>query len=834
MRTGSRDFRRLTGLLEQPLAVLGDRAPAKPVWHCAVRAAPGDPDLGDGAWMRIAAEIMHRTGLSRHGEEDKGVRWVAVHHGENHIHIVATLARQDGRRAMAGQRLLPDRRGPAGHREAEYGLQVVVRADRTAAKRPTRAEQEKAARADRPEPPRVTLQRQVAAAAAGARSEPEFWAALDKRGVLVRLRHSTHNPGEVTGYAVGLDGDTTAAGEQIWYGGGKLAPDLSLPKLRRRWPEPGERTHRQHSAADGAQPRLSGHGMTSRSSRAVLRREVNMCAAAARSEQEFFAGLDSAGLLVRLRHSPTQPAQVTGYSVSLPGMTHWDGQQVWYGGQTLDGQLGLGALRRRWQAGRPGTPPAPEAFAGADTRDIFGYATAVAAEAARQLRVSPTAAQSADIAWAAADVLTAAAQATGSPELQQAADGFSRAARASWGRIPPSSPGGAALRTAAYLLAACAPDRIPPYGSTRLTLISALAGLARAVAAVREAQNRLLQAAAAHSAAAVPGRRAASNGPAAPPRLATARLPAASGPTPDRGPDQRPRPGQAARLSPVGPGPGRPGPGRGRAGDTPGRGCGPGVPRKCHEHFPIAEEQGQKACRAAPPGRTDARGTIRRPSFRPAYAAASRAEYAGYGRHTAAAPDPAGLGRVTTRRWRPSARADRGHAPDLGAVDSRHLVRRVIAQDITASTGSGRPASRYTCDVASADGMASLLATVLAVSERPVTLLLEELAHIEIRFEVLSRTDRELTASEHRRLDADPIHCRASPRRASADQGRHRGGGNRTGHPAAAAACRCPRRPGRHAHPTRRDLGAARRAAAGLSRLMSRGLSGFRWQGRGG
>lgn len=59
--------------------------------------------------------------------------------------------------------------------------------------------------------------------------------------------------------------------------------------------------------------------------------------------------------------------------------------------------------------------------------------------------------------------------------------------------------------------------------------------------------------------------------------------------------------------------------------------------------------------------------------------------------------------------------------------------------------------------VTSADGLASLLATVLAVSERPVTLVLEELAHIEIRFEVLSRTDRELTASEHRRLDADPI-----------------------------------------------------------------------------
>jgi hypothetical protein len=140
-----RDFRRLTGLLEQPLALLGDRAPAKPVWHCAVRAAPGDPDLGDGTWMRIAAEIMHRTGLSQRGEEHRGVRWVAVHHGQNHIHIVATLARLDGRRARLDNDYY--RIGEALRDiEAEYGLQVVARADRTAAKRPTRAEQEKAAR----------------------------------------------------------------------------------------------------------------------------------------------------------------------------------------------------------------------------------------------------------------------------------------------------------------------------------------------------------------------------------------------------------------------------------------------------------------------------------------------------------------------------------------------------------------------------------------------------------------------------------------------------------------------------------------------------------------
>jgi hypothetical protein len=67
-------------------------------------------------------EIMHRTGLSRYGEEGQGVRPVAVHQGENHIHIAATLARQHGRRAR-----LDNDRYRIGEAlrdiEKEYGLQ---------------------------------------------------------------------------------------------------------------------------------------------------------------------------------------------------------------------------------------------------------------------------------------------------------------------------------------------------------------------------------------------------------------------------------------------------------------------------------------------------------------------------------------------------------------------------------------------------------------------------------------------------------------------------------------------------------------------------------------
>ncbi len=225
---GHRDFRHLTGLLQQPQEALGDRGLAKPVWHCSVRAAPGDRTLSDDEWAQVACDIMHRTGLAPYGQDDDAVRWIAVRHAADHIHLVAMLARQDGTRP----RLWNDyyQVGEACRAaEDRFGLRRTAPRDRTAARLPTRAESEKARRRGLPEPPRVTLRRAVSTAAAAASSEQEFFARLDATGISVRKRCSTCNPGEVTGYAVALRADTTQAGGPVWYSGGKLAPDLALP-----------------------------------------------------------------------------------------------------------------------------------------------------------------------------------------------------------------------------------------------------------------------------------------------------------------------------------------------------------------------------------------------------------------------------------------------------------------------------------------------------------------------------------------------------------------------------------------------------------------------------
>jgi hypothetical protein len=237
---GKRDFTKLAGLLLQPHAALGKRAYAQPVWHCSMRAAPDDRMLSGDEWAAIAHDVMDRTGLSPYRQEDEAVRWVAVRHGDDHIHIVAMLARQDGGKPSLSWERYKIRAAclAAEHR---YGLRSTAPADHTAARRPTRAENEKAARRGLDEAPRITLRRQVTTAAASANSEDEFFIRLDRAGVLVRKRFSVTNQGQVTGYSVALPGDTAKDGGPVWYGGGKLAADLSWPKLRQRW-TPGRAT----------------------------------------------------------------------------------------------------------------------------------------------------------------------------------------------------------------------------------------------------------------------------------------------------------------------------------------------------------------------------------------------------------------------------------------------------------------------------------------------------------------------------------------------------------------------------------------------------------------
>ena len=489
-RGGSRDFGRLAGLLAQPLAAVAGPGYARPVWHCSIRAAPQDRLLSDAQWAQVAVQVMDRTGLAPAGD-DLGVRWVAVRHAADHVHIVATLARQDGTRPRIWNDFYRVREA-CRDAETRFGLRRTAPADRTAARCPSRAEMEQSVRRGWDESPRVRLRREVCAAAAGAHSEQEFFALLGDAGIAVRKRYSTASSGEVTGYAVGLPAHTTKDGGIVWYGGGKLAADLTLPKLRRRWESSGQE----------AGP-LPGRGMSAAAARGVLRNLVTRTAEQTRDAAGFFARLREAGVLVRLRFSQTCPGEVTGYAVSLPGHCGRDGATVWYGGGRLAAGLTLPRLRRGWDAARN----APERsgtfrFTVPEQNAIFEHAARQASVAAEQIRDAAHSdpAGAADAAWAAADVLHVAAKALRSPDLRRAADSYDRAARAGYGRIPHATSSGRQLRAAARLIAMTGQLT----GDTTLiatALATNLAALAVAVAELRQAQQHAAQAAAARAAA---------------------------------------------------------------------------------------------------------------------------------------------------------------------------------------------------------------------------------------------------------------------------------------------------------------------------------------------
>jgi hypothetical protein len=494
--SGSHDLRRLAGLLAQSLAALAGPGYAKPVWHCSVRAAPGDRIMSDAEWADIATEILHHTGLAPRGDE-AGVRWVAVRHASDHIHIVATLARQDGTRPRVWNDFYRVRESCQAAEE-RLGLHTTPPGDRTAARRPSRAETEQAARRGWHEPPRVALRRHVCGAAAGARTEHEFFARLTAAGVLVRKRYSTLDPGQVTGYAVGLPHHLSRDGGVIWYGGGKLASDLTLPKLRTRWAP----TAPEHAMAAG---------MSAPAVRAVLRHAVTDAAHQARNETEFFALLRSAGVQVRPRFSDITPDQVTGYAVTLPGHVGDDGQPRWYGGGRLSDELTLPRLRRQWGTGLPpspglygpaGTRPGTFRFAKSERDAIYRHAARQAAIGAEHIRRSaladPTAA--ADAACAAADALHIAAQAMDNQALRRAVNAYDRAARAPFGRVPRHTGTGDRLRATARVLALIGGSS----GETPLAaaaLAANLVALALAVAELRQAQRHAAQSAAARTAA---------------------------------------------------------------------------------------------------------------------------------------------------------------------------------------------------------------------------------------------------------------------------------------------------------------------------------------------
>ncbi|WP_380164672.1 relaxase/mobilization nuclease domain-containing protein [Jannaschia sp. R86511] len=265
--------------LDHPRRLFGVEVAGGSVWHCSLSLRAEEGLLSDEKWAAIAHDFVDGMGFSDDTRQDEtgemvgraGCRWVAVRHGvstngNDHVHIAVSLVREDGTKASVWN----DRRTAqrvAGELERKHGLEVLE--SRTVARGARGVKPAEVATAERRgqvEPARVALARAVRAHAGAAADEAEFVRRLRRAGLLVRPRFAAGRDDVVAGYSVALrvpSGAKGAAGERpVWYGGGHLDKDLSLPRLRREWPDTpsgaSEAVAEWNAGRRGARPVMPG------------------------------------------------------------------------------------------------------------------------------------------------------------------------------------------------------------------------------------------------------------------------------------------------------------------------------------------------------------------------------------------------------------------------------------------------------------------------------------------------------------------------------------------------------------------------------------------------
>ena len=251
LRPTTAELDALAAAMDVPAVLFGTEVAGGACWHLSLSTKVGaDRELSDAEWAEVAKETMSRLGFEASGHQ-AGCRWVAVRHGRSsagndHLHVVVDLVREDGKVARTANdfrqlsRLCADM-------EARFGLGAVEgRAKKMAMPGLTRAEAEKAHRTGRAETERAELARVVRAAATVAGSEAEFVRLLRDAGLAARPRFDRVGGHRVVGYAVAEE--PSDGGVAVFFGGGKLARDLSLPALRDRWRD--SEAERQEAAAE--------------------------------------------------------------------------------------------------------------------------------------------------------------------------------------------------------------------------------------------------------------------------------------------------------------------------------------------------------------------------------------------------------------------------------------------------------------------------------------------------------------------------------------------------------------------------------------------------------
>ncbi len=229
-RDATATLQQLQQLLDQPVENIDQaQRPRKHVWHLSVRNGAEDRILTDEEWGDIARRMVAAAGID--DPEARAADGQRSAHADDHIHIVATLVREDGYK--------PDLDNDAARVQAQARALEVERlrrlnkGDGTAAKRPPAPSAIRPPRQGRERTAREELRETVRRAVAGARSEEEFFDRLAGAGLLIRKRAAPS--GDLLGYKVALPRRPEQGRRACVLPGARLAPDLSLPRIRERW-----------------------------------------------------------------------------------------------------------------------------------------------------------------------------------------------------------------------------------------------------------------------------------------------------------------------------------------------------------------------------------------------------------------------------------------------------------------------------------------------------------------------------------------------------------------------------------------------------------------------
>jgi len=213
------------------------------VWHCSLAVESRYGFVPDEQWEKIAHSFVEKMGfVDPDGAESS--RWAAVHHGaskngNDHIHLVVSLVREDGTKANTHNDF---HRAQVACREleVEYGLPRLESQEYghgLAGEKP--AERARAERNNMAVSEKFELQRRLRAALASANSAEEYLRHAQDHGVHIAPSFHRGSNTEIRGYRVSM-GHGKADEKAVWYAPSKIDRTLGWPDINQRFGASGK------------------------------------------------------------------------------------------------------------------------------------------------------------------------------------------------------------------------------------------------------------------------------------------------------------------------------------------------------------------------------------------------------------------------------------------------------------------------------------------------------------------------------------------------------------------------------------------------------------------